>query len=176
MEWTLTYVGSQVSTIIMYTLLASTYYLKDRNKILIVSFLSFSSIGIAYILLNAWTGFAMCVVAIIRNIIFIIDEKKNGKRENINKKDIVILIILYVISIISVFFTYDGLWSLLSVFATMLYTYSVWQKNTKVYKWLGVPVSLCWITYNIYISSLFGIILETVLMTSAIIGYLRERK
>ena len=64
----------------------------------------------------------------------------------------------------------------MSVAATMLYTYSVWQKNTKVYKWLGVPVSLCWITYNIYISSLFGIILETVLMTSAIIGYLRERK
>ena len=176
MEWTLTYVGSQVFTIIMYTLLASTYYLKDRNKILIVSFLSTASIGIAYILLNAWTGFAMCVVAIIRNIIFIIDEKKNGKRENINKKDIVILIILYVISIISVFFTYDGLWSLLSVFATMLYTYSVWQKKVILYKLCGIPVGILWIAYNIYIMSLFGIILESILLIFSTSGYILELK
>jgi len=105
-----------------------------------------------------------------------IDEKKNGKSEQITRKDIVILMVLYVISIISAIYTYEGFLSLMSVFATMLYTYSVWQKKTSVYKILGVPVGIIWIIYNVYIASIFGIILEIVLLISAIIGIIREYK
>lgn len=176
MDWSLTYILSQVFTIINYALLGLTYYAKDRKKILIISFLSIVANAVAYILLNAWTGVAMCIVALIRNIIFLIDEKKNGKRETINKKDVVILIILYFATIISTVFTYDGFLSLLSVFATSLYTFSVWQKKTKVYKLLGIPVGILWILYNIYVKSIFGIILESILLICSISGYLLERK
>ncbi len=172
MDWDLNYILSQVFTIIMYIMLATTYYLKDRKKILIVSFLSTVSISIAYILLNAWTGFAMCVVAIIRNIIFIIDEKKNGKREVITKNDIFYLVFFFLIIGISTIFTYDGIWSLLSVFATAIYTYSVWQKKVIIYKFCGIPVGILWIAYNIYIMSLFGIILESILLIASTCGYI----
>lgn len=73
-------------------------------------------------------------------------------------------------------FTYDGFLSLLSVFATMLYTYSIWQKKTSIYKILGLPIGILWIAYNIYIMSIFGIILETILTISAIYGYFKEKK
>lgn len=174
--WSLTYILSQVFTIINYALLGVTYYAKDRKKILVIGFLSIVANAIAYILLNAWTGVAMCAVALIRNIIFWIDEKKNGKRETINKKDIIILIILYSTIIISTVFTYDGFLSLLSVFATSTYTFSVWQKKTNVYKLLGIPVGILWILYNIYVKSIFGIILESILLICSISGYLLERK
>lgn len=118
----------------------------------------------------------MCIVALLRNIIFLVDEKKNGKREKVNKTDIVILIVLYVISIISTIFTYDGFLSLLSVFAIMLYTFSVWQKKTNIYKLLGIPIGILWILYNIYIISIFGIILETILLICSITGYLLEMR
>lgn len=176
MELTSTYIASQVFTILMYVLLATTYYLKDRKKVLVVNFLSTISIAIAYVLLGAWTGFAMCVVGIVRNVIFLLDEKKNGKRENINKKDIIILAILYFVSIISAIFTYDGPLSLLSAFATMLYTYSVWQKKINIYKLLGIPTGLLWISYNIYIMSLFGIILESILLICSTIGYILDKR
>lgn len=176
MNWELTYIISQIFTIITYVLLAISYYAKDRNKILTISFLSLIANGIAYIFLSAWSGFAMCIVALLRNIIFLVDERKNGKRETINKTDIMILIILYVISIISAIFTYDGFLSLLSVFATMLYTFSVWQKKTNIYKLLGIPIGILWILYNIYIMSIFGIILESILLICSITGYLIERK
>ena len=176
MDWSITYILSQIFTIIMYVLLGLTYYAKDRKKVLVLSFLSLIANGIAYIFLSAWTGFAMCVVALLRNIIFLIDEKKNGKREIINKTDIIILIILYVISIISAVFTYDGFLSLLSVFATALYTFSVWQKRTNIYKLLGIPIGILWILYNIYIMSIFGIILETILLICSITGYILETK
>lgn len=129
-----TYIISQIFVILMYSLVASTYYVRNRKTLLVISFCAIISEAMGYILLNAYTGLAMCFVALVRNAIFLIDEKKNGKTENITKKDIVILLILYAISIVSGIFTYDGIFSLLSVAATMLYTYSMWQKKTIVYK------------------------------------------
>jgi len=176
MELTVTYIMSQVFTILTYILLGVTYYAKNRKTVLVVSFASLIANGIAYILLNAYTGIAMCVFALIRNIIFIIDERKNGKSDKITKKDVIILIILYLISIIFAIFTFDGFLSLLSVFATMIYTYSVWQKNTKIYKLLGIPIGILWIFYNIYVKSIFGIILEALLLICSITGYILEEK
>lgn len=174
MELTMAYVLSQIFIIINYIFLVVTYQLKNRKSILIFNFAAIIVTGLSYVFLSAWSGLAMVGVAIIRNIIFIVDEKKNGKSEKITKKDIVILIVLYMISIISAIFTYEGFLSLMSVFATMLYTFSIWQKKTGVYKVLGIPVSIIWIIYNIYIASIFGIILEIALLTSAIIGFVRE--
>ena len=125
--------------------------------------------------LSAYSGLAMVVVAIIRNIIFIIDEKKNGKSNKNTTKDYIVLAVLYIISIVFAVFTYNGILSMMSVVATMLYTFSVWQKNTKTYKLLGIPIEAIWIIYNIYIFSIFGIILESVLAVSTIVGYLREK-
>ncbi|MFG6319158.1 MAG: YgjV family protein [Clostridia bacterium] len=129
-----TYIISQVFVIIMYTLVSLTYYVSNRKTLLIMSFCAIVSEAIGYTLLHAYTGLAMCFVALIRNAIFLVDEKKNGKTETISKKDIAILLILFSITIISSIFTYDGIFSLLSVFATMLYTYSMWQKKTITYK------------------------------------------
>lgn len=70
MNWDTTYILSQISIIIYYTLLATTYYAKNRNKVLVLNFLAIISEGMSYIFLGAWTGLAMCIVALIRNIIF----------------------------------------------------------------------------------------------------------
>lgn len=176
MDWNVTYIISQVFTILMYALLAITYYVKNRKTVLVISFLSLIANAIAYILLKAYSGLAMCVIALIRNIYFLIDEKKNGKQDEITKKDIAVLAILYIISIVSAVFTYEGFLSLLSVFATMLYTYSVWQKKTSIYKLCGIPVGILWVAYNLYVKSVFGVILEGILLVSSSIGFWLESK
>lgn len=71
----------------------------------------------------------MVFVAIIRNIIFIIEEKRNCKNDKNGTKDYIILAVLYLISIVFAILTYNGILSMMSVVATMLYTFSVWQKN-----------------------------------------------
>lgn len=176
MELTLTYILSQVFIILNYIFLIITYQLKDRNKILFFNICSLTSAGLSYICLSAYTGIAMVIISILRNILFLFNEKKNGISKNITKNDIYMLIVIYILTIVFAIFTYTDFLSLMSVFATMLYTYSVWQKSTKVYKRLGAPISLIWIIYNIYIKSLFGIILEIILMSAAIIGLIREEK
>ena len=176
MELTVPYILSQIFVIINAALLMATYQLKTRKSILIVSFMALLSNGVAYVLLSAWSGLAMVFVAMIRNIIFMIDENKNGKSDKITKKDIIILIVLYAISIISAIYTYEGILSMMIVVATMLYTYSVWQKKTSIYKILGIIIEVILIIYNIYIFSIFGIIIETFLLISASIGIIREYK
>ncbi len=173
---TITYILSQVFIILNYVFLVLTYQAKNRKRILAFNFGALIATGISYLFLSAYSGLAMVFVAVIRNIIFIIDEKKNGKSKKNGIKDYIILAVLFAIAIISAKLTYNGILSMMSVAATMLYTYSVWQKNTKVYKALGLPVGILWIIYNIYIFSIFGIILEVILAISSIIGYVRENK
>lgn len=173
MELTLAYVMSQVFTIFNYVFLAATYYVKDRKKLLVINFISLLCNSMAYFLLKAYSGFAMCMVAVIRNIIFLLDKNKTDK---IQKKDIVILVVLLLISVISAIFTYDGIFSLLSVVAAMLFTYAIWQKNTKTYKFLGIIVSILYCLYNIYVKSIFGVLLELVILGSSTSGYILEIK
>lgn len=168
------YIFSQVFVVINYTLLIFSYQLKNRRTILIVNFISVIATAISYLLLSAYTGLAMTGVALIRSIIFLNGESKKKRSKKITKKDIKILAFLYFISILLAILTYDGILSLMSVSATMLYTYSIWQKSTKVYKIVGVPVCISAIIYNIYIHSILGVIFEIFLAISAIIGLICE--
>ena len=176
MELTIAYIVSQIFVIINRILLIVTYQLKSRKTILIVSLMALLANGVVYVLLSAWSGLAMVFVAIVRNIIFMLDEKNNDKSDQVTQKDVGILVILYIISIISAIFTYEGILSMMSVVATMLYTYSVWQKKTNAYKILGIIIETVWIIYNIYICSIMGVILNISLLVSAIIGLIREYK
>lgn len=175
MNETLIYVLSQIFIILNYVFLVITYQLKERNKILLFNMAALTSAGLSYICLGAYTGLAMVFISIFRNIVFVINEKKNGITERATPNEILILLVIYALTIILSIVTFNGFLSLMSVFATMLYTFSVWQKSTHIYKILGVPVSILWLSYNIYIGSIFGIILEFILMASAIIGFIREK-
>ena len=176
MQLTSIYILSQVFIILNYVFLVITYQLKKKDKILFFNIASQTSAGLSYVCLGAYTGLAMSIISIFRNIVFIINEKKNGVTEKVTVNEILLLFVVYALTIVLSVVTFNGFLSLMSVFATMLYTFSVWQKSTRIYKFLGVPISILWISYNIYIKSIFGIILEFILMSSAVIGFIRERK
>lgn len=169
MNLTTNYVLSQVFVIIGYVLLITTYQMKNRKSILVTNFISLLSLCISYVFLSAYSGLVITIIALIRNVVFLSDED-----EKITKKDVIVLITFFIISIIAAIFTYDGILSLMPLFATLLYTYSVWQNNTKLYKILGIIIEIIWMIYNIYIFSVFGIVFELALTLSAIIGVIRE--
>ena len=72
MTLSLTYILSQVLVIIYYLIYSYTFYLKDSNKILIYGIIATIISSVSYILLNEYTGMAMCFLAVIRNLIFTI--------------------------------------------------------------------------------------------------------
>ncbi len=176
MEITFIYILSQIFTIIMYGLAISTYFLHDQHRIIIVNGLSLIANIIAYALLGAWSGLAMCVMAILRNVYILWDEHKHGKRDKIEKRDYIFFGFIVTCAILATIPTYNGPLSLLATFSFLTYSYSIWQKSTKVYKFCGIPVGILSISYNAYIKSLFAVIFEVILLISAIVGYITEIK
>ena len=165
MELSLPYIISQILVIIYYFIYSWTFHLKDSNKILVCSIIATIISAISYVLLNAYTGMAMCFVAIIRNLLFA-KEKKN----------ILNLSLIFLLTLIASIFTFDSYFCLFNIVATLIYTYALWQKNTKIYKLLGIIVNGLMIIYNIYIQSVFGVVLISIAFISSIIGFLKENK
>lgn len=175
MNITGSYLWSQVLTVIEYGLLGATYFAKRRKLIVVLDTLSMAAGIGAYILLGADLGLAMSVVILVANFYYLWDEHQAGKRNKLTTRDYVALAIVMLAIVILAVLTYDGPLSLLSVAATVLYEISIfWQGNTRVYKFLGIPVALCWMLYNAFIFSVAGIVSEGVIFLAAIIGYWRE--
>lgn len=128
-------------------------------------------------MLNGYTGAAMSGIMIMRDLTLLIQENKKVKAKDISKKlDIGILIITIILMIVLTVFTYNGPLSLLSVIATLITTFALWQKNVKRYKLLGIIAGMLWLAYNIVIISIMGIILETILVIFSVIGYIKENR
>ena len=164
------YLLSQICVILAVILLGITYLIKDKRIILFLSILIASLYGAQYLLLSAMSGFYMNLVSIIRNIWFYINAK------NKKKNSIIVLIVLYIIAIVLGVISFKNVFSILPILATMLYTYSIWQDDIKVYRWLAIPVSISWIIYNVYSNTLFGIITESILLIIEIIGVIKLKR
>lgn len=176
MEISTMYIVSQIFTIMMYIMLGISYFSKKRKNILILN--TFSGICEAgqFIFLKAYTGVSMCIVAYIRNLIFYIEETKINKKQLDKILHYLILIILVIIIVISTIITYTGIGCIFPAIATIIYTYSVWQKETKYYKLLGIICGIFNVLYDIYVKSIFGVLLESILLICSISGFLIEQK
>lgn len=175
MELTAVYIWSQILTVIEYGLLGASYLSKKRKAIVLLDIVSMTMGIIAFLLLGADLGMAMSVVILLANFYYLWDEQTQGKNNKLTLRDYVVLgVVLAVIAVLAVL-TYDGPLSLLSVAATVLYEISIfWQGNTRIYKLLGIPVAFCWMTYNGFVGSIFGVLCEAGMFIASIIGYVRE--
>lgn len=175
----MTFIFSQVFVCLCYLFLGLTYVIKKRTLILIFSLAALLFNGLHYSLLGAWAGVGVVCIAVIRNVLFLIQQKIKALDKYVID-DWMILIFLLIISAVTAVWTYDGLLSLFSIFASVIYTVSVWQKNIKVYKVLGIISGAINIVYFAFIGSIFGIILETIVclitIVFTIIYILNERK
>ena len=165
MSISLPYIFSQILVIVYYLIYSYTFHLIESKKILIFGIIATVISSISYLLLNAYTGMAMCFVAIIRNLLFTKD-----KNNTFN------LILIFVLTLFASIFTFNSYFCLFNIIATLIYTYALWQKNTKTYKLLGIIVNGLMIVYDIYIQSIFGVVLISVAFISSIVGYLKEKE
>lgn len=177
MQLHIIYIISQIITVLYFAILSLSYLLKNRKKILIANFVAHIGQTTAMAMLNGYTGAAMSVIMMLRDLTLLIQEDKKSKGKDINKKlDLVILIITVFLIVVLTIFTYNGPLSLLSVVATLITTFALWQKDIKTYKILGIIAGILWLSYNIFIFSIMGIVLETTLIVSSIIGYIKDIK
>lgn len=143
-----------------------SFQCKNHNKILFFRTLNEFIFAIQYFLLGAHTGMAMNIVGCVRNIIFSKQVEK-GKRTTASVVIFGILFILFGI------FTWQGLKSMLIIFAKVLSTAAYSNKNTTIVRGLIFVTSASWLIYNVCVFSVAGVLCEAFTLISLIGGIIR---
>ena len=160
--WTTEYIISQVFVIVAYLLVATSFFTKDKNKILILNILCVICYMTAYIFLGAKSGIIINAVNFVRCIWYYINTKLNRQKDYISLS--VCLALLLIFSIIFASSWYDAF----AITAGILVTYSLWQGKVDIYRWSMILCSVCWIVYGVYLMSIFSIIGESCLLVVGI--------
>ncbi len=142
------------------------YQQNKRKRILGCTVISAALFAIHYIILGAYTGAIMNILAGTRSLVFMNNTKKWAK----SKIWVVVFMVIYTIACIA---TWDKWYSVLPLIAMLLTTISNWFQSEKKIRFLTFPSSPCWLVYNILNASYAGIITEIFVMSSLIIAIIR---
>jgi len=172
-DWTsTTYITSQALMAVGLIFFIATYFAINRSKLLGLNITSNTIVAVGFALLGGWSAMAMCGIAAARDITSgIINKNRPAKDANkTTRLDYALLVFWMALFTIAMFFTFQGPISLFPYFETLLFTYSIWQKNIFVYRLLGIVCASLWIVYNIWITNFVGLMTESIVLLAALAG------
>lgn len=164
------YIVSQIIETIALVITLYSYHLKTKKNIFKGMCVANILDIIHYFFLNAYSGLATKVMALVRNI-FILKKEDNKKlRSNI-------FLILFIISYIALaFITYKSIYSILPFVAAIIYMNVVWNGNELQIKKIAFLCYFFWLVYNISVFSVMGIASNIVALISTYIAYVNYKK
>lgn len=147
-------------------LLLVIYSYQGKNRIIILDRQLWSSVLFIFhfVLLSAWTGVAMNAIVVARNWIF---AKKDTEKWATSVWWVVLFIAL---SVGALFFTWEGLVSLLPMSAVIVGIYARWQEKPSQIRFLGLVGTFLWLPYTLIVHSYAGTLTQLVLMVGIIYG------
>jgi len=157
-----------------------SYQQKGKARILTFQLLGSVLFVVNFFMLGAFSGAILNLVAIIRALIFIYEDKIHGDPPAWT----IGLTVVYILSYVSVFTIFGKeptplnlILEVLPVIAMTVTTIAFRHKEDKILRRVAFISSPLWLAYNFIFFSLGGIIGETLNLTSAIIGTIRlDRK
>jgi len=162
-----TFFISQIIVIIAYILLGIGLQKKNRLQILTFSTIYQFLMIVHYSLLLGISGIIASVIALLRNLLFIYNEKKS------KNNPFWILILFSIIAVILTICFYKTSADLWPCALTLIGIYSYWCKSTKVTRIGNLLISFCYIVYAISLNSWLSIICELYLIINTVIGYFK---
>lgn len=145
------------------------YQFKKHRTILFL--LSLCSIvwSLHFAALGLFTPVGLNMLNVVRSVAFSFREKKWAQNN-------IIPGIFVVLCAGSVILTWESAWSILPFIASIFATIGNWQSNTRMLKYLSIPVCVCWFVYNIANGSIAGTLNETFALISIFVYLIRTRK
>lgn len=147
--------------------LAASFQKNNRSFTLMSQLVGSVFFLIHFILLGAWTGAAMNVIAALRSYVFNQRDKKKWANHNAT---IYVIIGLFVLAGV---LTWQGPTSILPVVAMSLECTALWSKSTKKMRWIYVCARPGWIAYDFIVGSYAGLIAEAFIVTSLLTAIFR---
>lgn len=151
------------------TLIIFVVSLQQRKK---ENYLLLQTIGtvlfiIQYILTDKITGAVIFTVVAVRGVVFYYYKKKNLK------PSIIILIIFQTALLISTYFTWENILSIIPLIATSAKTWGTWQDDMKWTRRTSLLGQICMIIYNLSAAMYTGALTEICNSISSIVAIWR---
>lgn len=145
------------------------YQQKNGKKLLFYKLVSDVFWTAHYVCLGAFSGAAIAAIGIIRETVFINQDKKWAQSK-------AWLLLFLALSVLSAAFTWKSVFSILPAVASVLAVFSFWRSKPSLTRTLAFPISASMLTYDIFCGSYLGIANEIFTLVSAFIGVLRNKK
>lgn len=166
----LTFIIAQSLGILAVVFNIITVHFNSKEKILICMTISNLIISIQFFLLNAITGGIISIINVIRCIVFYLLKKEN------KKTSMLVLIIFEIIVIISGIISWQNIWSILPIIATLTYTYGIWQDDVLKIKYISAIIGTEWSIYDIIVKAYVGFVQGIIQVISSIIAITKYKK
>ena len=146
----------------------TVYQQKERKKLLIFKIICDSCWLLHYISLGAFSGAGVCTIAVLRDTVFLNENKKwaQGKKW---------LIFFLILNVVLTTLTWKNGFSILPAISSALSIFSFWQSKPKLTKYISFPVATSMIIYNASFMSIPGILNESFVLVSSTISLLRTK-
>jgi len=153
----------QLLGIVAWLIVTVSYWQKKKINLIIMQIIAYILYATHFYLLDGLAG-ALCNIAgIIILFLLYIKEKSNKEMYYL----IPIIILLFVPIAI---YSYDGLYSLLPIVASIVPLTANWVKNMKIIKIGGIIGSICWFIYGIFTLSYATLITEVIFIISTFVS------
>ena len=144
------------------------FQLKTRRSILLCQFFGALSFVVHFLLLGAPTGALINLVGVMRALLF--QKYSEAARP---QWPLVLVIGMFILAGIV---TWEGVISLLPMFAMIFSSYGFWQRSPRRVRQIVMTSPPLWCIYNVLSGSIAGTLTELVNFTSMIVGVWRYRK
>lgn len=162
---------SQIVGFIAFVIYVISIQQKSKPKILCWQIGSFFLYSLQYLLIEAYSGMMMFSINMIRCIVFYICEKNIDKKQQKNK---IVFIIFILISLLCGGITYNSIYDILPILASLSGVIFTWQPSTKILRYGQIETCVCWIIYDAFVMAYIGILTESVIIISTIYALLQH--
>lgn len=157
---------AQIIGIIALVFAMISYQMKTQKGIVLIQIVSCSFFAVHFLMLDAYTGALLNLIAAVRSVVFANKDKKWGRSNWW-------IVLFSLISVVAVGFTWEGPLSLMPM-AGMVLTSIAWGiENASLVRLISLPSSPLWIVYNLICRSTAGVLTEVFVMVSIITAMIR---
>lgn len=145
------------------------YQQKNGKNLLLWKLISDVLWLLHYLFLNAYSGCAVALIGVFRELVFYRENKKGQKRP-------FFLMFFIIVTICSSILTWKGIASIFPALASVISIVGFWKANPKISRKLAFPISGLMLSYDLTCNSYMGIVNEILTMCATAIAIIHNRK
>ena len=144
-----------------------SYQVKNKSRLIAVQTVATSLICVQYLLIGAYSGFALNVVCVVRNFAFSIKDKRESNSP-------LIPVLFAVLMLFVGAFSWEGYHSILILAGLAINTVCMGVCRVSLFRKTVILTCSLIFAYNLCVFSISGMINESISIVAAAVGILRE--